>query len=184
MGLGAGFDAESKTVCLVFRRGIVVFEKGEVMIGTNSTHEYTAETSDEGIEYLLILDEPEDAASLVRAYQNYPLYSYEVALSEDFDTLVQFIASTGNSDSLRYYWDNILPANFFDPLDPVTQTVPLLRAYVSNPSTPRVILEEILLGLSPYGTSLLNMEPEILDQAMTHPNSDDELKEKFLKYRK
>ena len=97
---------------------------------------------------------------------------------------MQFIASTGNSDSLWYYWDNVLPANFFDPLDPVTQSVPLLRAYVSNPSTPYRILEEILLGLSPYGTSLLNMEPEILDQAMTHPNSDDELKEKFLKYRK
>lgn len=154
------------------------------MIGTNSTHEYTAETSDEGIEYLLILDEPEDAASLVRAYQNYPLYSYEVALSEDFDTLVQFIASTGNSDSLRYYWDNILPANFFDPLDPVTQTVPLFRAYVSNPSTPRVILEEILLGLPPYGASPLEIEPEILDLVLAHSNADKELKEKFLKYRK
>lgn len=154
------------------------------MIGTNSTHEYTAETSDEGIEYLLILDEPEDAASLVRAYQNYPLYSYEVALSEDFDTLVQFIASTGNSGSLRYYWDNILPANFFDPLDPVTQTVPLLRAYVSNPSTPRVILEEILLGLPPYGASPLEIEPEILDLVLAHSNADKELKEKFLKYRK
>lgn len=154
------------------------------MTGTNSTHEYTVKTSDEGIEYLLILDEPEDAASLVRAYQNYPLYSYEVALSEDFDTLVQFIASTDNSDSLRYYWDNVFPANFFDPLDPVTQTMPLFRAYVSNPNTPRVILEEILLGSSLGDDSSLDIDPEILDQVMAHPNSDNELKEKFLKHRK
>lgn len=154
------------------------------MTGTNSTHEYTIQTNDKGIEYLLILDEPEDAASLVRAYQNYPLYSYEVALSEDFDTLVQFIASTGNSDSLRYYWDNVFPANFFDPLDPVTQSVPLLRAYVSNPNTPRVILEEILLGSSLGGASSLDIEPEIIEQIVSYPNSDDGLREKFLKYRK
>lgn len=154
------------------------------MVGTNSTHEYTIQANDEGIEYLLILDEPEDVASLVRAYQNYPLYSYEVALSEDFDTLLQFIASTGNSDSLRYYWDNVLPANFFDPLDLVTQSVPLFRAYVSNPNTPYGILEEVLLGLSPYDASPLDIEPEIIDQIVSHPNSDDELKEKLLKYRK
>lgn len=154
------------------------------MTGTNSTHEYAVKTSDEGIEYLLILDEPEDAASLVRAYQNYPLYSYEVALSEDFDTLLQFIASTGNSGSLRYYWDNIFPANFFEPLDPVAQTVPLFRAYVSNPNTPHVILEEILLSLSLGGVSSLDAEPETIDQIVSHPNFDEELEEKFLRYRK
>ena len=105
-------------------------------------------------------------------------------MSEDFDTLVQFIATTGNSDSLRYYWDNIFPANFFDPLDPVAQTVPLLRAYVSNPNTPHGILEEVLLGSSPYSDSPLDIDPEILDLALAHPNADDELRKKFLKYRK
>lgn len=142
------------------------------------SHNYTTETVD-NTEYLVITDKPGNSTEQARMDNDPYKYSLETAFSEDFDTLVDFIASTDNPQTLAHYWHAIPYAGRGYRIDYFTQSRPVLEAFASNSNTPREILENVLLNAVPYGEMYLGVEPEILDMFLNHPNSDRTLVEEY-----
>lgn len=133
------------------------------MAPANTYTGYVIERDDNGVEYIL------------RHSGDDPKKTLQYMLQGDLFSLVLFLESTSNIDTLIHYWHEIPRCTGARRLDYVLQSRALLMAFASNEHTPGHIIDKAVAGPNAYGDIYLGIEPNIIKRFVSHPNCTEEI---------